>query len=89
LPQKFTRQKPLGRYIADFYCSSHRLVIEIDGDSHYTERGERYDSERSAALDTLGIRVIRFTNSDVMQNFESVCMTILRAFDPAEAGRKP
>ena len=38
LPQKFTRQKPLGRYIADFYCSKHRLVVEIDGHSHFALR---------------------------------------------------
>ena len=40
LPHKFTRQKPLGRYIADFYCSELRLVIELDGDSHYAEGGQ-------------------------------------------------
>jgi very-short-patch-repair endonuclease len=77
LPHKFTRQKPLGRYIADFYCSSHRLIVEIDGDSHYTERGEGYDHERTAALSLEGIRVVRFANTDVMQNFEAVCMRIL------------
>ena len=81
LPHKFTRQKPLGRYVADFYCSSQRLVIEIDGDSHYTERGECYDGERTAALNLQGIRVNRFTNADVMHNFEAVCMTILRVLD--------
>src|SRR6266850_7598605 len=74
LPQKFTRQKPLGRYVADFYCSSHRLVIELDGDSHYSVDAQRYDEERSAVLRTLGIRVLRFTNADVMQTFEAVCM---------------
>ena len=77
LPQKFTRQKPLGRYIADFYCSSHRLIVEIDGDSHYTENGEGYDGERTATLNLLGIRVIRFTNADVMQSFEAVCVRVL------------
>ena len=50
LPQRFTRQKPLGRFIADFYCSSCALVIEVDGDSHYSDGGESYDAERSAAL---------------------------------------
>ncbi len=71
----------MGRYIADFYCSSQRLVIEIDGDSHYTEYGEAYDSERTAALKLQGVRVIRFTNADVMQSFEAVCMTVLRVLD--------
>src|SRR3954447_18548892 len=61
LPEKFTRQKPLGPYIADFYCSRLRLVIEIDGDSHFTGSGERYDAERTAALAALKVRIIRFT----------------------------
>src|SRR5512138_244800 len=76
LPEKFTRQKPLGRYVADFYCSAHRLVIEVDGDSHFI--GDRRDEVRTAALEALGIRVIRFTNEDVMQRFEGVCMEIAR-----------
>src|SRR5918999_1109098 len=72
-PRKFTRQKPLGRYIADFYCSAARLVIEIDGDSHFDVRGEHYDRRRSADLAALGIRVLRFSNLEVMQQFEAVC----------------
>ena len=73
LPVKFTRQKPLGSYIADFYCSAHRLVIELDGDSHYGDRAQQYDERRTGQLEVLGIRVVRFTNTDVMQNFEGVC----------------
>jgi very-short-patch-repair endonuclease len=79
LPEKFTRQKPLGRYIADFYYSRHALVIELDGDSHYTEKGQDYDNERTAALKLRGIRVLRFANADVLQKFDAVCTTILRA----------
>jgi very-short-patch-repair endonuclease len=79
LPQKFIRQKPLGQYVADFYCSRQRLVIELDGDSHYTDTAQRYDQARTAALETRGIRVIRFTNTDVLQNFEAVCAAIAEA----------
>ena len=79
LPSKFTRQKPLGRYIVDFYCSSGRLVIEIDGDSHFSSAGERYDGGRTRALQELGLRVIRFTNDEVMENFDAVCNRILEA----------
>ena len=79
LPQKFTRQKPLGRFIADFYFSGCGLVIEIDGDSHYTDAGQRYDAERSVALGALGVRVMRFTNADVMERFEAVCAEIRQA----------
>src|SRR4051812_22006014 len=82
LPHKFTRQKPLGRYIADFYCSEKRLVIELDGDSHFDEKGLRRDETRTVALEASGIRVIRFTNIDVMQDFEGVCCRIDEALKP-------
>jgi very-short-patch-repair endonuclease len=78
LPVKFTRQKPLGHYIADFYCSSERLIIEVDGDSHFTDRGAQYDETRTARLEAEGAKVVRFTNAEVMQDFEGVCATILR-----------
>lgn len=78
LPEKFTRQKPLGPFIADFYCSAHRVVIEVDGDSHFADEGRR-DAARTAALQALGLRVVRFTNEDVMQRFEGVCLEIQRA----------
>ena len=77
-PEKFTRQKPLGRYIADFYCSARRLVVEVDGNSHFVDDGRR-DAGRTAALAALGVQVIRFTNEDVMQRFEGVCMEIQKA----------
>src|SRR4051812_46408093 len=66
LPEKFTRQKPLGLYVADFYCSRMRLVIELDGDSHYVDGAQRYDANRTQALKRHGLRVVRFANSDVM-----------------------
>ena len=78
LPEKFTRQKPLGSYVADFYCSSARLVIEIDGDSHFTANGDRYDVQRTAVLAGLNVRVIRFTNLEVREHFEAVCARILK-----------
>jgi len=74
--KKFTRQKPLGRYIADFYCAQARLVVEVDGDSHYSGSGERYDNRRTEELALQGIRVIRFTNLEVMRQFEGVCARI-------------
>ena len=78
LPVRFTRQKPLGSYIANFYCASQLLVIEIDGDSHYTERGTVYDDKRTVQLGEFGVRVIRFTNEDVLERFEGVCGEIGR-----------
>jgi very-short-patch-repair endonuclease len=83
LPQKFSRQKPLGRYVADFYCSRLRLVIEVDGDSHFTEGAERYDGLRTADLQARGLRVLRFTNAEVMQDFEAVCAVVLNVLGDA------
>lgn len=67
---KFLRQKPIGGYIVDFYCSELRLVIEIDGDSH-AETVE-YDLERTRFLNALGLQVIRYTNDEIIQNIEGV-----------------
>lgn len=78
-PRKFTRQKPLGSYIADFYCSQQRLVIELDGDSHFTEAGARYDEVRTEVLGFRSLRVLRFTNVEVMTQFEGVCRRIEEA----------
>ena len=67
---KFLRQKPLGGYIVDFYCSELHLVIEIDGDSH-AEHVE-YDAERTRFLNALGLQVVRYTNDEVLHNLEGV-----------------
>ena len=62
LPQKFTRQKPLSCYVADYYYWSERLVIELDGDSHFNDAAERYDQRRTRHFSTPA-GVIRFTTS--------------------------
>ena len=83
LPCKFTRQKPLGRYIVDFYCSRERLIVEVDGDSHVDAKGEARDAARTAALQALGLRVIRFRNDEIRESFEAVCQQILAAIETA------
>jgi very-short-patch-repair endonuclease len=77
---KFTRQKPLGGYIVDFYCSKLQLVIEIDGDSH-TENKE-YDRTRTEVLSQLGLRVLRYTNHDVCNNIEAVYQDLMQIIEP-------
>lgn len=67
---KFTKQKPIGNYILDFYCSKLLLAVEIDGDSHYED--ENYDVKRTKVLNNAGVKVIRYTNLDVMSNLEGV-----------------
>lgn len=73
---KFRRQVPIGRYIADYLCTEHRLIVEIDGGQHCDNPR---DAAREAELKKLGYRVLRFWNVDVLQNKEGVCETILRA----------
>ena len=73
---KFLRQKPVGDYIVDFYCAGLQLVIEIDGDSH-AEAAE-YDAERTRFLGSLGLRVIRFSNDEVLRNTEGVYEELAR-----------
>lgn len=67
---KFLRQKPIGNYIVDFYCSDLQLVIEIDGDSH--DETVEYDAERTKVLNSHGLTVIRYSNDDVLRNIEGV-----------------
>jgi very-short-patch-repair endonuclease len=61
----FNRQKPIGNYIVDFYCHRFRLVIEIDGDSHGQSENQKKDIERTRFLQTHGLTVLRFSNSEV------------------------
>ena len=72
-PLKFTRQKVLGKYIADFYCASAKLVIELDGSQHYEHKGLEADRERTQFLRQYGIRVLRIPNNAVSQNLRGVC----------------
>ena len=75
-PIRFQRQKAIGQYIADFYCSAAKPVIEVDGSQHYSAQGLAYDAERTAVFPGFGIRVIRFTNGEVRGLFQDVCNRI-------------
>ncbi len=70
----FTRQKQIGEYIVDFYCSSLKLIIEIDGDSH--EGRWCYDINRQHFLESIGLRVIRFNDTDVKRDITAVLVAI-------------
>ncbi len=76
LPIRFLRQKVIDRFIADFYCSSLKLIIEIDGYSHYTPSGAISDKERTKIIEQYGFKVIRFSNAEIDNNFEAVCKKI-------------
>jgi very-short-patch-repair endonuclease len=70
----FHRQKPIGEYIVDFYCPRLRLVIEIDGDSHFMR--EKKDAERQQKLEGVGLRFLRLDDLDVKFQMEKVLVTI-------------
>ncbi|WP_189001313.1 endonuclease domain-containing protein [Deinococcus roseus] len=97
LPVRFLRQRVIGNYIADFYCARLRLIIEVDGAQHYTPEGLAYDAIRTAFFEGQGIRVIRFTNREVMRSLpvvkgkiealvEDPPLHALLASDPLEKG---
>ena len=72
---KFLRQKPIDRYIVDFYCAKLRVAIEIDGDSHAESVSD--DVMRTAILSAQGVSVLRYSNRDVMQNIEGIYEDVL------------
>ena len=75
-PIKFRRQEPIDQYIVDFYCHSAGLVIELDGDQHYSAEGEKKDSSRTEKLEEYGLTVLRFSNYRIDDNFDGVCREI-------------
>ena len=75
-PVRFRRQKQFGFYIVDFYCAKCKLVIELDGSQHYEPGQEAKDRERTAYLNSLGLKVVRFSNHEVDANFKGVCEAI-------------
>jgi very-short-patch-repair endonuclease len=72
----FYRQKPLLKFIVDFYCPKAKLVIELDGSQHFEEAHLAADAERDAALAGLGLRVLRFDNRQVLTEIEGVMAVI-------------
>lgn len=73
----FHRQKPLGEFIADFYCPQARLVIEVDGMSHLNDEVEKRDREKEKFMQKRNIRIIRLTNDEVLNDIGNVLKKIL------------
>ena len=89
-PVRFRRQEIIKSFIVDFYCDKAKLAVELDGSQHYEEKVKLYDEERTKRLSEFGILIIRFSNSDVLKNFEGVCVKIdeavkSRAIHPSAA----
>ncbi|MFC1937333.1 endonuclease domain-containing protein [Chloroflexota bacterium] len=78
---QFYRQKPIGDYIVDFYCPRAKLVIEIDGSHHLVGETIEYDGIRDEYLRSLGLRVLSFTNTDVLTHVETVVESIVESME--------
>ncbi len=87
-PINFIRQKIIGKHIVDFYCPAAKLVVELDGSQHYSEKGKQADAERDDFLAGYGLDVLRISNYDIHTNFEGACLEINKyvvkkvGFDP-------
>jgi very-short-patch-repair endonuclease len=84
---RFRRQHAIDRFIVDFYARDPRLIIEVDGSIHETQ--EEYDSMRQAFLESLGYRVLRFTNEQVLQDIQGVLAVIRAALEPHPLSPSP
>jgi very-short-patch-repair endonuclease len=82
---KFNRQKPLDKYILDFYCKRLNLVIEIDGDTHHSEKARLKDEKRQLVLENLGLNFLRFDDSDVQNKMEMVLERIMKFIEEFES----
>ena len=81
------RQYPFGEYIADFYCPSAQLIIELDGSQHYESHGKEADKIRDSFFANNNIDVIRYPNNAVNENFPAVCINIIHRLEE-RLGRK-
>ena len=75
---KFRRQHPINIFIVDFYCHEYKLVIEVDGDIHNDENAIQYDLGRTEVLNNFGLKVIRFTNDQILYSLDFVIEKIQR-----------
>ena len=78
--KKFRRQASIGSYIVDFYCPTEKLCVELDGEVHFDEEAKKYDAKRTKYLESLGLKVIRFENQEVIYNFDKVLKEISKHF---------
>ena len=84
---KFRRQFPIGPYVADFYCHSLKLVVELDGSVHELRPQISHDENREANLGALGYSVLRFTNQQILESPQTVLAEIARFAESLSAGR--
>jgi len=83
---RFTRQKPIGKYIVDFYCHKLKLVIELDGSQHFYEESIQYDKAREKYLEDQQLKILRIANIEIFKNLDGV---IEKLWIIAEKHKKP
>jgi very-short-patch-repair endonuclease len=86
---KFRRQFSIGRYILDFYSPGYKLAIEADGGQHHEEKGKRKDEVRTRELSNLGVKVLRFSDRDILNNIEGVYQVIKEAIQRNKQAPSP
>ena len=86
---QFSRQIPIDNYIIDFYCKNLFLAIEVDGSIHFKEGHEEKDQRRQKRLESLGVKVIRFSDTDVKNNLNWVLDEIRSCIDNLEPTPNP
>ncbi len=72
------RQRPFENYILDFYCAELKLCIELDGGQHFEAANVEYDQKRTKAIESQGIKVVRFSNTEIDKEFAAVCQALLQ-----------
>ena len=86
---RFRRQRPVAGYILDFYCPAGGLAVELDGGQHGDARQVKYDRIRTARLEELGVRVLRFWDHEVLTNPDAVAEEILRWLENQQPPPQP
>ena len=81
---QFLRQKPMGNFIADFFCPKLKLVIEVDGDSHEDQKVQERDKKKDQYLNSIGITVLRYDDLEIKQNLTSVIDHLIDWIDKKE-----
>jgi very-short-patch-repair endonuclease len=78
---RFKRQHPIDIFIADFYCHKYKLVIEVDGEIHNSPENKEYDDGRAFEMEKYGIKILRFSNREVLENINNVIARIKQEID--------
>jgi len=82
---RFKAQQPIDIFIADFYCHKHKLIVEVDGEIHESQK--EYDENRTAELERFDLTVIRFTNEEVFKDIDKVVEEIKRYINSASTDK--